>query len=70
MNEQFTCECDGPINVKGDDLISHACQLKYSIATSYYDGVERLVDHRRNKINPEYTDGEIRYNWFVAWQTA
>ena len=66
--KQFQCDCGGSIKEVAPDEVLHACASKYATATSYYDGVDRPLTYKRVKINPELTNGEERYRWFIDWQ--
>ena len=63
VNEQppkpFDCNCGGKTKVIDDANVLHACKHKYSPATSYYDGIDKLIPYKR-----------YGANWFVEWQTA
>ncbi len=70
MNETFHCDCGGPTRTISAERVEHACAHKYAALTSYYDGIERFVPRERVRINPAYTNGEVRFNWYVAYVTA
>ena len=70
MNEQFGCDCGGEVKEIDCETVLHCCRRKYAPLTSYYDGVERPVRYQRVRVNPELTGGVVKYNWYVAWQTA
>ena len=68
MNKEFNCKCDGTVRVIDDTHVSHACNLKYSHGTSYYDGVDKFMPYERTQIDASLTNGEPKYNWFFKWQ--
>jgi len=68
MTNKFKCDCGGAVKQIADDEVLHACARKYAAGTSYYDGVDRFIPHKRTQINPSLTNGEIKYRWYVDWQ--
>ena len=69
-NELFHCSCNGSITKISDDLVLHACHCKYAPGTSYYDNKQTFIPYRRIQINPKLTNGELRYNWFVEYESS
>ena len=66
-DNKFSCDCGGPIIELSNNLVKHACSHKYVLATSYYDGIDKFMEYECIQINPDLTDGEVKYNWFVKW---
>ena len=64
---RFECDCGGAVYEIDPVTVDHACANKYAPATSYYDGEQRLMRHKRVQINPSLTGGEVKFNWFVDW---
>lgn len=65
--KEFNCKCSGDIKVINSDKVKHACELKNAHLTSYYDGIPKYAIYERTKVNPTLTNGEERYNWYLAW---
>ena len=64
---KFNCKCGGAIKIISDDKVLHSCKNKYAHSETYYNGIENFVPYRRVQINPRFTNGEVKYNWFVDW---
>ncbi len=65
--DKFQCGCGGKIKIVSETEVLHACKQKYAHGTSYYDGIDRFMPYKRVQINPNLTNGEIKYNWFFKW---
>jgi len=68
-NQLFHCTCSGLAKIISDDLVLHACHNKYAPGTSYYDGIPKFIQYNRVQINPKLTDGELKYNWFIHYES-